>query len=480
MNNKENLVASDGAQLPPTIFVIFGATGDLFGRKLLPALFDLYTKKLLPTRFKIIASARRPFTDEEFRAMMTAALEKKGRKADGQTAEFLAKLSYHQGLFEDTAAYKTLGEKLTTTDDEFGQCSNKLFYLAVPPANYQTIIEHLSESGLTIPCDDELGWTRVLIEKPFGKDAAAAEKLDITLAKLFKEEQIFRIDHYLAKETIQNIITFRFANSFFEPLWNNEHIDSVSINLFEKDGINGRGALYEGLGALRDVGQNHSLSMLALIAMDEPKDFGSAAIRKNRATILKKLKKMKSQELANSVRLGQYEGYLKEAGVAPDSKTETYFSIKVELDSPRWRGVPFYLTSGKALAESKTEILVCFKDSDDSKTTPDAGAVKSRHNLLKFRIQPDEGISISFFVKKPGFSGELQEKELSFSYTEANSAKSPDAYERVLLDAIKGDQTLFASTEEIEASWKFISPILENWKEIPLEVYKKGIEASQI
>ena len=455
----------------PTIFVIFGATGDLSERKLLPALFDLYQKQMLPQRFRVVGFSRRDLRKEEFAAFVEGAIARRGHGHHKKLgAPFLSHVSYVSGTFQDAGAYERLAEHLIAIDDEIGQCTNKLFHLAVPPEFYEIIFRNLADSGLTIPCSNEEGWTRVLVEKPFGKNLESAQKLDALLGLLFKEEQIFRIDHYLAKETLQNILLFRFSNELFEPLWDNTHIEKVEITLWEKLGTKGRGAFYDGVGALRDVGQNHILQMLSLIAMEHPGALDAAAIRRSRAKVLGALK-LSSESAVRA----QYRGYRKEKDVAPDSVTETYFKIKANVENDRWRGVPYVLESGKKMKEAKTEISIYFKKTAACLCPPEEE--KHHQNVLTFRIQPNEGISVVFWAKRPGFDFALDAKELSFSYKDSPDAqKLPDAYERVLYDCIRGDQTLFTSTEEVKAAWKFITPILEAWKEnkSPLQEYKPG------
>jgi glucose-6-phosphate 1-dehydrogenase len=319
---------------------------------------------------------------------------------------------------------------------------------------------------LTEPCADETGWTRVLIEKPFGHDLEGAKSLDKLLGKLFKEEQIFRIDHYLAKEALQNILAFRFSNSLFEPIWKREFVDKIHIKLYEKDGVGDRGESYDPIGALKDVGQNHMLMMLAAVAMDRPKAFTAPLIREERTKVLSKL--VVPKEPAKKCTLkGQYKGYISETGVPVKSTTETYFRIKAYVNSSRWKRVPIYLESGKALSEAKTEIDVYFK----------GGKNEMEQNILTFRIQPDEGIKVKFFVKTPGYEFKTEPKTLKFKYADQISSQwqdIPNDYERLIHDAFIGDQTLFASTKEILASWKFIAAIMKGWNELPLAVYEKG------
>jgi glucose-6-phosphate 1-dehydrogenase len=452
----------------PTIFVIFGITGDLASRKLLPALLTLYAKKLLPSRFAIIGFSRRSFTREEFREYIRERLKiRPGQFKEEEVKHFLDHLTYEQGMFDDPRAYDRLAERLKGTDERWGQCSNKLFHLSVPPNLYEGILNHVAASGLSEACADETGWTRVLIEKPFGSNIETARALDKLLGKLFKEQQIFRIDHYLAKEALQNIVAFRFANSIFEPLWNRAHIDKIHIKLFEKAGMDGRGAFYDPIGALKDVGQNHMLQMLALVTMDRPRSFEASAIRKERSRVLAKLKTSSKRLLSSIAVKGQYVDYTSEAGVNAHSETETYFRIKAGIDSARWKGVPIYLESGKAFAESKAEIDVYFRPTGK----------KDEPNILTFRIQPDEGIKIRFLVKRPGYGFSIEPKVLKFKYADVHSFTDiPDDYERLIRDAIVGDQTLFASTDEIMSSWKFVTSLLNGWDKLPLIKYERGIK----
>lgn len=456
----------------PTIFVIFGITGDLAARKLLPALLALYSKKKLPARFSIIGFSRRSFSREEFRELIRGGLHvKPGEFKEEDVKHFMDHMSYEQGMFNDPAAYERLAFRINEIDRLWGQCSNKLFHLSVPPSLYEGILNNLSSSRLTEPCADDTGWTRVLIEKPFGRDLETARRLDKLLGKLFKEEQIFRIDHYLAKEALQNIIAFRFANSIFEPVWRREFVDKIHIKLFEQLGMEGRGDSYDPLGALKDVGQNHMLMMLSAVTMDRPKSFGSNDIRVERARVLKKLQAASGNSLKESGARGQYEGYANEQGVPKGSQVETYFRLKTLVDNSRWKGVPIYVESGKAMAETKTEIDVYFKP--DKK----AAGQNDGQNILTFRIQPDEGIKIKFFVKTPGYEFKIEPKTLKFKYSEQVSeswqVKLSD-YERLIHNAFIGDQTLFASTDEIMASWKFIASVSKNWNKLPLVIYKKG------
>ncbi|TSC82396.1 MAG: glucose-6-phosphate 1-dehydrogenase [Parcubacteria group bacterium Gr01-1014_20] len=458
----------------PTSLIIFGATGDLSEKKLLPAIFDLYLKNLTPPKLKILGLSRRELTDEEFKNFTKEAIRVKrpGAKEEDLT-EFLRTLSYLSGYFDQTKSYSAVGEKFLKFDEEFGECSNKLFYLAVPPAHYEKIFKKLAKTGLTIPCAGEGGWTRILVEKPFGNDLKNASKLEKILGRLFDETQIFRIDHYLAKETIQNILTFRFSNVLFEPIWNAQSIEKVELKFLEKNDASKRGEFYEEIGALRDVGQNHLLQMLAAITIENPESLSSSSLRNERTKILKAIKPIRGKDVDLYTARGQYQGFRKEKGVSPHSRVETYFLIKLFVENSRWKNVPFILESGKALKESLAEIAVYFKKTKTCLCPPNSD--EKHQNILKFNIQPKEGITVKFWAKEPGFSFNLKPQILSFSYGHSKiKDKIPDAYERILYDCIRGDQTLFASTEEVRASWEFITPILESWHRSKLHTYKKG------
>jgi glucose-6-phosphate 1-dehydrogenase len=391
---------------------------------------------------------------------------KAGQYKEEDIKHFIDHMYYEQGNFDEPQSYAQLSQRLKLIDDGFGQCSNKLFHLSIPPSLYESIFDRLANSGLTIPCGGDEGWTRVLVEKPFGNDVETAKNLDKKLGQLFNENQIFRIDHYLAKEALQNIMAFRFANSLFEPLWNHHHIDKVHIKLLEKIGMERRGATYDYIGALKDVGQNHILQMLALIAMDNPDSFDAVEIRNARAHILKHLRPMTPRNINQFAVRGQYEGYKTETGVREYSQTETYFRLETYIDTARWKNVPFYLESGKSLYETKTEIDIYFKNESEE-----------RQNVLTFRIQPDEGIKIRFWVKTPGFDMKVEPKTMKFKYADFQSLSVlPDAYEKVLFDAIMGDQTLFTSTDEVLYAWKYISTVISSWNAVPLTIYKKGAQ----
>ncbi len=407
----------------PVCFVIFGITGDLSQTKLIPSIFNLYRKGALPKNFKVVGYSRRDISPQDFNTYIQKIVGKNDKK-------FLKHFIYVQGQFNRAANYGKLSAALSKIDEsEFKECSNKLFYLAVPPKWYGLISKHLSASGLTIPCGGKLGWTRILVEKPFGHDITTARKLNLELAKLFREEQIFRIDHYLGKEAYRKILDFRFVSGKLERFWNHKYIERVEIDLLEKKGVGRRAAFYDQVGALRDVGQNHMLQMLALVAMKRPRSFKAEDIRKERAGILENIEIFNQSELKKNVHRGQYQGYREEKGVARNSQTETFFDLNLKLRDKNWRGVSFRLRSGKALKENKVEIRIYFK----------------------------EGL-----------------KNINFNYSHQDKRNSADAYENVLMDCVSGDQTIFTSTKEVEAAWKFITPILKKWKKLPLIIYTQG------
>lgn len=458
----------------PTTIVILGATGDLAQKKIYPALFDLWKGALLPPHFAIQALARRAYTDDAYRAFVQDALVQKGKPADDTMARFLSHITYVQGPLDAAEGYRSLAHSLHTHDAHARVCSNKLFYLAVPPILYETIFTLLASSGLTVPCipgenEDTTIWTRILVEKPFGNSLEEAQRLDALLGTLFSDEQIYRIDHYLAKETVQNIISFRFNNSMFEPLWRREHIDRIEIKVHEKAIVGARGAFYDGVGALADVGQNHILQMLALVAIDHPRPDSLALLHGARSDVLRRVHVMPQISPIHA----QYDTYHAEPGVQHDSMTETFFRAVVTVDTPRWHGVPFILESGKALDRNLTEISVYFKEGVDCS--------RVHQNVLTFTIQPNEGITLTVWTKKPGFADESVATPLHFSYAHHDDTKvMRDAYERVLFDCIRGDRTLFVDQPAIIEQWRIVSEIKDAWQHVPLETYTIGTPANAI
>ncbi|MHB0865486.1 MAG: glucose-6-phosphate dehydrogenase [Minisyncoccota bacterium] len=458
----------------PTILVAFGVTGDLMRLKVIPALFELYLKRELPTMFRVIGFSRKEWNDGQFRDYVRTIVTGHTPGApEDELAAFLDLFQFERGDFGKRENYDTLKRTMESLDAAWGVCSNKLFYLAVAPEFYEGISQDLSASELINACDPTEGWTRVVVEKPFGESGDAATRLDLLLGKLFKEEQIYRIDHYLAKDMLQNILNFRFANNLFETMWGNKLIESIHIRLFEKVGVERRGAFYDRVGVLRDVGQNHLLQVLALLTMDRPEALSSEAIRDKRAAILETLEVMASEAVPGATFRAQYEGYRDIEGVAPDSITETYFKVRASLVTPRWEGVPITLESGKRLGKSLKEIVVRLRHPEPCLCPP--GAEHNRNEII-IRMEPKEEILIGFLAKKPGFTFETEPREFSFElHEEGREASRTAEYERLLIDCLRGDQTLFVSTREVTAMWRYIDPILHAWQKgtenVPLHFY---------
>src|SRR5579885_2351826 len=459
-------MAASYSRTMTTVLVIFGATGDLMARKIVPALSHLFANSKLPHMLQIIGVGRKEFTDESFRAYIADLL-----RQQKEQQPFLSHIFYHQGNFDAAATYQTLAKKLGYIDNSWRVCSNKLFYLAVPPLLYQSMFLNLESSGLTIPCGPDEGWTRVIVEKPFGKNLQTAQGLDVLLGALFKEEQIYRIDHYLAKEMLQNILVFRFSNNLLENVWNKDGIESIVIKFFEEVGVEGRGAFYDGVGALRDIGQNHILQMLALATMDNPESLTSDAVRQKRAALLEQLPGLTDEQITKGTSRKQYIGYRDIPGVAPDSQTETYFNINFNLTAKRWNGVQVSLEGGKKLGETRKEIIVTFKHPLRCLCPPEGKHLK---NKIIFRTEPREEIKIIFWSKKPGLDMHIQQADFDFIYQQTKD--HTQAYEKLLLDCITGNQLLFVSTEEVKAMWRFIDPIITVWQKnlVPLMTYQLG------
>ncbi len=459
----------------PIIMVIFGATGDLMNRKLMPALYHLVKDGALSQDIYIVGVGRRGITTDQFRELMARSVQDAYPKEfhQGLWENIISHMHYTRGKFEDKTLYDELVSLLDTFDQEYRACVPRFFYLATPPQHYETILKHLHDSKLSEGCGQGTTlYTKVLIEKPFGKDLTTARSLDQLLGKVFEERQIYRIDHYLGKETVQNILSFRFANGIFDPTWNSKFIDHVQITLAEDVGVGLRGEFYDGVGTLRDVVQNHMLEMLALIAMDQPRAFDAQSIRDERVKIIQAITCIEPKDVAHAVVRGQYEGYRKEKSVDAKSTTETFVALKLMIDTPRWKGVPFYLRAGKQLGRKVTEISIHYKKpavcrmdpKDPSKMVCLFPEPDVRRNVLAIRVEPDEGIALRLMAKKPGFMMKLSPVEMEFTYRQSFAAVAqPTAYERLLLDAIRGDQTLFARTDGIDASWTLVTKILDGW-----------------
>ncbi len=460
---------------PPSVVVIFGATGDLTRRKLLPALFRLAKQRLVPAEFAILGTARQPFSDDEFRQNMRAAISEFGHE-DSLDEEawqsFAQRIFYRSGDFNDSKLYAELKTKLEEIDREYDTSGNRLFYLATAPDFFGLIAKQLGEAGLAQPQDASQSWARIIVEKPFGHDLESARNLNQELATVFDERQVYRIDHYLGKETVQNLLVFRFANSIFEPLWNRQYIDHIQITNAETIGVEGRGSYYEKAGALRDMIQNHVFQVTSLIAMEPPASLSANGVRDEKIKAMKSVRPVPPEQVDAFAVRGQYGpgtvlgdtvvGYRQEPGVEPNSSTETFAALKLYFDNWRWAGVPFYLRSGKRLQKHVTEIAIEFKEVphrlfDDSDAPLQA-------NVLVIRIQPNEGISLRFGAKLPGQSLRIRAVNMDFRYGSSFGVKAPEAYERLLLDCMLGDSTLYARRDMVERGWEIVTPILEAWK----------------
>ncbi len=455
----------------PCSIVIFGATGDLTHRKLIPALYNLAADGDLPAAFTVVGFARREKSDAEFRGELEEAARKFSRQGvkDELWKDFAERIFYHRSEFGDDDGYRRLAERLSELDAQFGTRGNRLFYLSVAPSEFEGILTKLNEFGLNKAAEGS--WARVIVEKPFGTDLPSAHELNDVVNRTFHEEHTFRIDHFLGKETAQNIMVLRFANAIFEPLWNHRYIDHVQITASEALGVEGRGPYYDNSGALRDMVQNHLLQLLCLTAMEPPSDLGADSIRDEKVKVLRALRPLAGDSVAPNVVRGQYAAgavngkdvpaYRTEERVNPASITETYVALKINLDNWRWADVPFYIRVGKRLPKPATEIAIQFKSAPP--VLFNTSINNMGHNVLVIRIQPDEGISLRMQAKVPGATLRIEPVKMDFHYGTSFGKASPEAYERLLLDAMSGDATLFARRDEVEAAWSFIDPIEEAW-----------------
>ncbi len=454
----------------PTAIVIFGGTGDLAQTKLLPALYDLFVAKALPDQFTIIGLSRKELTHAAYQSFVADSITKRLPTVDRTMLQmFCSRIKYTNGSFAEANSYEKIKMLLTEFDDSIQLCTNKLFYLAVPPEYYETIFTHLDQSKAMKLCNDRASWSRLLVEKPFGKDLATAQALEQQLCSLFADEQIYRIDHYLAKDAIENIISLRFANSILTDSWNKDCIESINIKLLETKDVANRGSFYDGIGTLRDVGQNHMLQILALLTMPAVDVHDAGAVRNARASVLTDL----LATTPESIIRGQYAGYRSTTGVSSTSTTETYFRIDFTSNTPAWDGVQITLEAGKALARATNEAVITFKAIDTCHCAY-AKNPHTHHNTLTISFSPIQRISLTMWVKKPGLVFTLEERELELIHTRSTDTYSPEAYERVLYDCIIGDQTRFVSGNEVEVAWQFITPILAQFATLPLYSYEKG------
>lgn len=452
--------------------VIFGASGDLAHRKLFPSLFHIYSEKQMPKDFYVVGMARTAMTDAVFRDRIRSGLPK---SADATMAErFLERCFYVFGEYSDGEFYQKLHNTLNDLDRKFNVGPRRLFYLSTPPSLYAPIINQLGKSDMAYPdFSDKKCWVRVIIEKPFGDSLASAQELNRDITSILTEDQIYRIDHYLAKETVQNILMFRFANVMFEPVWNRNFIDHVQITASEQLGVEHRAGYYEQTGVLRDMFQNHLLQLIALIAMESPSNLDANLMRSKRNDVLRSIAPMRESEVPENSICGQYGsgeidgvpvvGYKQEPGVSPTSRSATFAAARFEIDNWRWQGVPFYIRSGKRLAERLVEIEIQFKRVPTSIFKPLTPSDMSP-NILTFRIQPDEGISMQFEAKKPGPKLCMSTVNMNFGYAETFKGPPPESYARLFLDAMIGDQTLFARSDGVEESWRIIDPIVQYWE----------------
>ncbi|HLX57365.1 MAG TPA: glucose-6-phosphate dehydrogenase [Ktedonobacteraceae bacterium] len=471
----------------PCVMVIFGATGDLTHRKLLPALYNLALEHPLPAGFSVVAFARRSYTDEQFRQQALDSINEYSRQkpVNPQVWEnFAAGIHYLQADFNDPKGYEKLNNLLNLLDQERGTGGNRIYYLSTPPSQYPEIIQRLGAAGLN---RSRKGWTRIIVEKPFGHDLTSAKELNRQVGKVFKEDQVYRIDHYLGKETVQNILVFRLANGIFEPVWNRRYVDHVQITVAENIGLEGRSGYYEESGAIRDMVQNHVLQLLSLVAMEPPITFDANAVRDEKVKVLHALQPLTGQDVVTNMIRAQYGpgwvsgqqvvAYRQEPGVSPSSMTETYLAMKVFIDSWRWAGVPFYLRTGKHLPKRVTEIAIQFKQAPLMLFKRSEAYGQVEPNVLTLRIQPDEGISLKFGAKVPGTEMQIRSVNMDFFYGSSGFREQPEAYERLLLDCMLGDSTLFTRRDEVEAAWTFIQGILDEWRHEPAETiqtYESG------
>ena len=457
-------------QAPPAALVVFGASGDLTARKLIPALFELHQSGLLPEGFALVGTARTPLSDGDFQQRV---LDSSPRRDDAWSA-VVKRFRYVPGEYHEASTYRALGKVLDELDAQHGTCGNRLFYLATLPSLFATITEQLGAAGLNVAAGDG-EFARLIVEKPFGRDLASAIALDNTVHQSFDETSVYRIDHYLGKETVQNVLALRFANAIFEPIWNRRYIDNVQITVAEEIGVGHRAGFYETAGALRDIVQNHVLQVLAITAMEPPAQIRPEEIRDEKVKVLKAITTMTKRDVYRHTVRGQYDGYGDEPDVAHDSATETFVALRFMIDNWRWNGVPFYLRTGKRLRKRATEIALEFREIPHLPFMP-MNARELGANVLVVRVQPNEGITLRFGAKVPGPEFTVRSVNMDFTYEETFTEESPEAYERLLFDALVGDPTLFIRSDEVHEAWRVCDPILEAWaaNTQPLERYDVG------
>jgi glucose-6-phosphate 1-dehydrogenase len=469
----ENPLTEGLERLPvhPTTLVIFGASGDLAKRKLMPAIYNLAHEGALPERFNLIGCARSEWSHDEFRDVAREAIQKFSRRRPDDTVldSLLSRARYVPGTFDDSSLYSKIGEIADSEDEEAGLAFNRIFYLSVAPQFFETIAGKLGETGLNRREDADV---RIVVEKPFGHDLASALHLNSALLSVFREKQVYRIDHYLGKETVQNTLVLRFANGIFEPVWNRSYVDNVQITASEEVALEGRAGYYDSAGALRDLIQNHLLQLLMLTSMEPPVSFAADELRDEKVKVLHAIKPPAVEEVSQMAVRAQYSagnaggkdvpGYLEEEGVKEGSVTETFAAVRLKVDNWRWAGVPFYIRTGKALARKTTEIVITLKPVPHLAFQQE-GSLGVHPNQLILAVQPNEGVSMSLMAKIPGSRMRVRPVNMEFLYGTSFLSQSPEAYERLILDTMRGDATLFARNDEVEAAWRIVDPILEAW-----------------
>ena len=467
----------------PCVLVIFGVTGDLSRKKLMPAVYDLANRGMLPPGFGLVGFARRDWKDQDFAKEVHDAVKEHARTPFREEVweQLLEGIRFVPGTFDSDESFEKLKDTINELDEARGTGGNHAFYLSIPPSSFEVVVSQLKKHGLTE--DTQGGWNRVVIEKPFGHDLESAKELNAVVSSLFEPHEVFRIDHYLGKETVQNMLALRFANQMFEPIWNNRYVSHVQITMAEDIGIAGRAGYYDGIGAARDVIQNHLIQLLALTAMEEPTSFEASQLRAEKQKVLAAARV--PGDLSQTTARGQYcagwqgaqkvKGYLEEDGVDPNSSTETYAAIRVDIDNRRWAGVPFYLRTAKRMPRRVTEVALSFKRAPHLPFTA-TDTEELGTNALVMRIQPDEGVTLRFGAKVPGTQMEIREVSMDFAYGGSFTESSPEAYERLILDVMLGDAPLFPQQEEVELSWKILDPVLEHWASEPgqPEAYESG------
>ncbi|MDP4610684.1 MAG: glucose-6-phosphate dehydrogenase [Opitutales bacterium] len=473
---------------PPTVVVIFGASGDLTARKLVPAIFNLGVDNLLPGEFHLIGFGRKPIEDAAFRDLMDEAIDEHSRRPLNKEIweRVRHNMIYHDGGYDDLEAFKSLAAKINKIESDLGRDVQRLFYISTPPEVFQPIIRNLGKSGMAKAHVHTKLASKVIIEKPFGRDLESARELNKALNSVFEEPQVYRIDHYLGKETVQDLLVQRFANSIFEPMWNREYVDNVQITVAESLGVGTRGGYYDTSGALRDMIQNHTMQLVALTAMEPPVSLDPESIRDEKVKVLKAIQPLELRDDGGDVVRARYtyglvsgkpvKGYKEEQGIPDESSTETYAALRLSINNWRWQGVPFYIRSGKRMARRASEIAIQFKRPPGILFS-EGKKFNVAPNTMVISIQPDEGVTLVMNSKIPGLETRTQPVKMHFRYSTTFGSNTPEAYERLILDAMIGDSTLFIRGDETEASWKLITPILKHWEECGqngMEEYASG------